>query len=106
MLKEIYSVPIRKEKCFSTHENQTSVRFTVFEGERSKATDNNLLGEFILEARGVTNLKGCFDIDENGVMNVSAEHVGTGLKNKISITNYKGRLSEKEMEKMVKDAEK
>ncbi|XP_047983722.1 heat shock cognate 70 kDa protein-like [Salvia hispanica] len=104
-------IPIRKERYFGTHDNQTIVRFSVFEGERSKATDNNLLGEFELEGIPTApgrdkNLKVCFNIDENGVMNVSAEHVDAGLKNKISISNYKGRLSEKEVAKMVKDAEK
>ncbi|XP_047963334.1 heat shock 70 kDa protein 18-like isoform X1 [Salvia hispanica] len=106
-------IPTRKERkdFHTTYDNQTSVRFTVYEGERSKATDNNLLGEFKLKGipaapRGDAKFKVCFDIDENGILNVSVEHVGTGVKNKISITNYKGRLSEKEIEKMVKDAEK
>ncbi|XP_047983742.1 heat shock cognate 70 kDa protein-like [Salvia hispanica] len=76
-------------------------------------TNNNLLGEFTLKGipaapRGVAKFKVCFDIDENGILNVSAEHTKTEVKNNISITNYKGkdRLSGKQIEKMVKDAEK
>ena len=105
-------IPTRMEKTFTTEkDNQTSVTVKVYEGERSKATDNNLLGVFSLQGipaapRRVPQIKECIDIDANGIMSVSAELIGTGLKNKMSITNYKGRLSEKEIEKMVKDAEK
>ncbi|XP_047983774.1 heat shock 70 kDa protein 18-like [Salvia hispanica] len=104
-------IPTRKERKHfqTTYDNQTRVKLGVYEGERNKATDNNLLGEFILQGipaapRGVAKFNVCFDVDENGILNVSAEHIETGLKNNISIT--KGRLSEKEIEKMVKDAEK
>ncbi|XP_047965750.1 heat shock cognate 70 kDa protein-like [Salvia hispanica] len=95
----------------TTGDNQTSCRFAVFEGERSKTTVNNLLGEFVLRGipaapRGVAKVKVCFDIDVNGILNVSAEHEGTGLRNEITIANYKGRLSRKEIEKMIRDGKK
>ncbi|XP_047983901.1 heat shock cognate 70 kDa protein-like [Salvia hispanica] len=92
-------------------DNQTCMDLPVYEGERSKCTDNNLLGEFWLDGipaapRGVAKIKVCFDIDENGILNVSAEHIGSGVKNNITITNYKGRLSNKEIERMIRDAKK
>ncbi|XP_047963366.1 heat shock cognate 70 kDa protein-like [Salvia hispanica] len=95
----------------TTMDNQTSVRFTVYEGERSKATDNNLLGEFWLKGipaapRGVATFKVCFGIDENGILNVSAMHTNTGITNSITITNENGRLSKVEIEKMIQDAKK
>ncbi|XP_047983731.1 heat shock cognate 70 kDa protein-like [Salvia hispanica] len=107
-------IPTRMEKIVTTaKDNQTSAAINVYEGERSRATDNNLLGAFSLQGipeapKGVADFKVGFDIDENGILTVSAEHVGTGLKNMISITSYKdkGRLSEEEKERMVKDAEK
>ncbi|XP_047955710.1 heat shock cognate 70 kDa protein-like [Salvia hispanica] len=105
-------IPTRKEKILKTAgDNQTRALFAVYEGERSKITENNLLGEFKLHGiplapRGVATFKMCFDIDENGILNVSAEHVGTGLKNEITITNNKGRLSNKEIERMIRDAKK
>ncbi|XP_047963354.1 heat shock cognate 70 kDa protein-like [Salvia hispanica] len=105
-------IPTRMEKIFTTEKDyQTGVTIKVCEGERSKVLDNNLLGVFSLQGipaapRRVPKIKECIDIDANGIMSVSAELIGTGLKNKMSITNYKGRLSKKEIEKMVKDAEK
>ncbi|KAJ0084029.1 hypothetical protein Patl1_30890 [Pistacia atlantica] len=84
---------------------------TVYEGERSRTRDNNLLGKFELSGippapRGVPQINVCFDIDANGILNVSAEDKTTGQKNKITITNDKGRLSKEEIEKMVQEAEK
>ncbi|KAG2630126.1 hypothetical protein PVAP13_3KG494700 [Panicum virgatum] len=84
---------------------------TVYEGERTRTRDNNLLGKFELSGippapRGVPQITVCFDIDANGILNVSAEDKTTGQKNKITITNDKGRLSKEEIEKMVQDAEK
>lgn len=83
----------------------------MFEGERSLTKDNHLLGKFNLEGippapRGVPQIEVTFDIDANGIMNVSAEDKGTGKSSKITITNEKGRLSKEEIEKMVQDAEK
>ncbi|XBH74042.1 hypothetical protein VPH35_086496 [Triticum aestivum] len=87
------------------------VLIQVFEGERTRTRDNNLLGKFELSGippapRGVPQITVCFDIDANGILNVSAEDKTTGQKNKITITNDKGRLSKDDIEKMVQDAEK
>jgi len=87
------------------------VLIQVFEGERSMTKDNHLLGKFNLEGippapRGVPQIEVTFDIDANGILNVSAVDKGTGKINKITITNDKGRLSKEEIEKMVNDAEK
>merc|ERR1711877_58109 len=83
----------------------------VFEGERAMTKDNNMLGKFELTGippapRGVPQIEVTFDIDANGILNVSATDKSTGKENKITITNDKGRLSKEEIEKMVNDAEK
>lgn len=78
----------------------------MYEGERARTKDNNLLGKFELTGippapRGVPQINVVFDIDANGILNVSAEDKTTGIKNKITITNDKGRLSKDEIERMV-----
>merc|ERR1711860_293522 len=83
----------------------------VFEGERAMTKDNNLLGKFELSGippapRGVPQIDVTFDIDANGILNVSAQDKNTGKQNKITITNDSGRLSKEEIERMVNDAEK
>src|SRR5437764_1110112 len=104
------TIPTRKSETFSTAaDNQTSVEIKVLQGERDFARDNKLLGVFHLiglppAPRGMPQIEVTFDIDANGIMNVSAKDLGTGKEQKITITSSSG-LSKDEVEKLVKDAE-
>src|SRR5256714_5857025 len=104
------TIPTRKSETFSTaSDNQTSVEVHVLQGERPMASDNRTLGKFHLVGippapRGVPQVEVTFDIDANGIVNVSAKDVGTGREQKITITASSG-LSKEEIDKMMKDAE-
>jgi len=104
------TIPVKKSQIFSTAEdNQSAVTIHVLQGEREFAKDNKSLGQFNLEGippapRGVPQIEVTFDIDANGVLNVSAKDKGTGKEQKITITGS-STLSEEEIERMIKEAE-
>ncbi|MCH81116.1 heat-shock protein, partial [Trifolium medium] len=104
------SIPVKKRQGYATSiDNQYSVPIKVYEGERARSSDNNLLGFFNLSClpgapRGHP-LDVCFTIDENGVLNVSAMEKSTGNTNEITITNEKERLSREEIIKLIQEAE-
>jgi len=106
------TIPCKKTDTFTTdHDNQTCVEVCVYEGERYRTKDNNLLGKFDLDgiapaARGVPQIEITYELDANGILHVTAKDKASARKNNITINNEKGRLTQADIDRMISEAEK
>lgn len=106
------TIPCKKTEVFTTEsDNQTCIRVDIYEGERYKSKDNNLLGTFDLDGiapapRGVPQIEITYELDANGILNVTAQDKASSKKNAITISNDKGRLTQEDIDRMISEAEK
>ena len=105
-------IPTKKTATFfTTEDNQSAITTKIYQGERTRATKNYLLGEFRISGiplapKGVTKVEETYEIDANGILTVTTKEVSTGRSKKLTVTNHSGRLSKQEIKKMINDAEK
>merc|ERR1712232_81721 len=112
VLRRNTAIPTKRSQLISTSEdNQQTVSIRIYEGERPLANDNHFLGEFNITGippapRGQPQIEVTFEVDSNGILYVGAEHKGTGKSEKVGISSDKGRLTEEQIEDMIRDAER
>ncbi|XP_076937788.1 heat shock 70 kDa protein 1-like [Bidens hawaiensis] len=107
----VYSLRKKFKNYYTVEDNQSSADIKVYQGERTKSTNNHLLGKFTVSGippapKGEIKFEDCFEIDPDGILTVTSKIISNGMSNKLTIANDKGRLSKDEIEMMVKEAEK